>query len=152
LLSLTAEVTITMTTLVRIGFALGLVAVSACSHNDRTATGPSAGNEPAMQPASRSVSAAESIAEARCAREKRCENVGSDKKYSSYNDCMARIRDDWKGDLNARECRGGVNQSELNECLVAIRAEECNSPFDTLDRVAECTASQICIEDASDKR
>lgn len=105
-----------------------------------------------MLPASRPASAAESIAEARCAREQRCNNVGSNKKYSSHNDCMARIRDDWKADLNARECRGGINQSELNECMTAIRAEECNSPFDTLDRVGECTAAQICIEDANDKR
>jgi hypothetical protein len=105
-----------------------------------------------MRPASRSASAAESIAEARCAREQRCENVGSNKKYSSHNDCLARIRDDWKADLNARECRGGVNQTELNECIGAIRAEECNSPFDTLDRVTECTATAICIEDTDDKR
>jgi hypothetical protein len=151
-----------MTTLAKIGLALGLVAVSACNRSaDRTASEPvrtddgreiGAADEPALRPASRSGSAAESIAEARCAREQRCANVGSDKKFSSHNDCMARIRDDWKDELNARECHGGVNQTELQECLGAIREEECNSPFDTLDRVTECTAASICIEDADDKR
>lgn len=148
-----------MTTFAKIGLVLGLVAVSACNRSgDRTASEPVHGDEvgtahePALRPASRSASAAESIAEARCAREQRCDNVGSDKKYSSHGDCMARIRDDWKDDLNARECPGGVNQTELQECLGAIRGEECNSPFDTLDRVSQCTAAAICIEDADDKR
>ena len=113
-----------------------------------------AGNadDSAMRPASRSLPAADSIAEARCAREQRCENVGDGKKYSSQTDCMARIRSDWKDDLNARECPGGVNQTELNECIGAIRAEECSSPFDTLDRVTECTAAAICMEDVDDTR
>jgi hypothetical protein len=91
-------------------------------------------------------SAAESIAEARCAREDRCTNVGSDKKYSSVQDCLARVRDDWKEDLNARQCPGGANETQLNECLDAIRHEDCSSPFDTLARLSECTAGQICVD------
>lgn len=91
-------------------------------------------------------SAAASIAEARCAREDRCTNVGTDKKYSSSQDCLKRIRDDWKDDLNARQCPGGANETQLNECLDAIRHEDCSSPFDTLARVSECTAGQICID------
>jgi hypothetical protein len=91
-------------------------------------------------------SAAESIAEARCAREDRCTNVGSNKKYSSVQDCLARVRDDWKDDLNARQCPGGANETQLNECLDAIRHEDCASPFDTLARLSECTAGQICVD------
>jgi hypothetical protein len=91
-------------------------------------------------------SAADSISEARCAREDRCTNVGADKKYSSVQDCITRVRDDWKDDLNARQCPGGTNEKELNECLDAIRHEDCSSPFDTLARVSECTAGQICKE------
>jgi hypothetical protein len=89
-------------------------------------------------------SASSSIAEARCAREDRCENVGNDKKYSSTQDCLNRIKADWADDLNARECPGGVNDDQLDECLKEVRHEECSSPFDTLSRIAECTASQIC--------
>jgi len=89
-------------------------------------------------------SAVDSIAEARCARESRCDNIGGDKKYSSTEDCIARIREDWKGDLDARACPSGVNDTQLNECLSEVRSEECGSPFDTLERVAACTAGQIC--------
>ena len=98
-------------------------------------------------PATETRSATESIAEARCAREQTCENIGADKKYSSSDDCLARIREDWREDLNAPECPGGVNESELNECLTAIRNEDCSSPFDTLSRLAECGDSQICVGD-----
>jgi hypothetical protein len=92
------------------------------------------------------ASARDSIAEARCAREQRCENVGGDQKYSSMQDCMATVRADWAEDLNARECPGGVNQTELTECLNAVRNEDCGNPFDSLSRVAECTTGQICVD------
>lgn len=92
------------------------------------------------------TSATSSIAEARCAREATCENIGNDKTYSSSDDCMARIRDEWRDDLNALECPGGVNQTELNECLTAIRNEDCGNPFDTLGRVMDCSSGQICVE------
>jgi hypothetical protein len=104
-----------------------------------------------MVPASRVLPAAESIADARCAREQKCNNIGADKRYSSMSDCLARIRNDWKDDLNARECPNGVDQKELNECLSEIRNENCGNPFDTLGRVAACTAAQIC-EDDNDAR
>jgi hypothetical protein len=98
----------------------------------------------AGQPHAETASATDSIAESRCAREERCENIGDNRKFSSTDDCMARVRADWKDDLNARECPAGVNQSELRECLTEIRNEDCSSPFDTLSRVAACTSGQIC--------
>jgi uncharacterized protein DUF6184 len=115
------------------------MALSACSNNPRPAE-----SAMAETPASESSSAVDSIAEARCARESRCDNIGGEKKYSSMEDCVARIREDWKDDLQARDCPNGVNQTQLNECLSEVRKEECSSPFDTLERVAACTAGQIC--------
>jgi hypothetical protein len=91
-------------------------------------------------------SATESIAESRCAREARCDNVGAEKKFSSMEDCIIRVRSDWKDELSSRECPSGVNETQLNECLNEIRQEECSSPFDTLERVAACTAGQICAD------
>jgi uncharacterized protein DUF6184 len=106
--------------------------------NDRPA---SAAND---QPSKATNSATTSLAEARCAREARCDNVGPDKKYSTVDDCLMRTRADWESDLNARECPGGVNQKQLDECLSEVRSEDCNSPLDTLERVAACTSGQIC--------
>lgn len=95
-------------------------------------------------PRSATMSATESIARSRCEREQRCGNIGGDKKFSSTDDCLTRVRSDWKDDLNARECPGGVNHTQLDECLTEIRNEDCSSPLDTLERVAACTAGQIC--------
>ena len=127
------------------GLCAGAIAcvLVACSNNQRPAEHASAMAEASD---TQSGSAVESIAEARCARESRCDNIGSDKRYSSMEDCVARVRDDWKGDLDARSCPAGVKETELNECLGAIRSEECSSPFDTLERVSACTASQICAD------
>ena len=99
-----------------------------------------------LVPASRTRSAAEQIAHARCERERQCGNIGTDKTFSSSQDCLARIQSDWKEDLNARACPGGINQHELNECLTLVREEACANPFDTLARITECTSMQICIE------
>ena len=99
-----------------------------------------------MTPASRTRSAAEQIARARCEREQECGNIGNDKTFSSSQNCLSRIQSEWKEDLNARECPGGINQHELNECLEQVRAEACSNPFDTLARITECTSGQICID------
>ena len=127
-----------------VSFAL----LAACSKSNERPASAANGSEPvAVQtptPASATRSATESIAMSRCQREQTCNNVGADKKYSSASDCLTRIRTDWKDDLNARECPGGINQVQLDQCLTKIRNEECSSPFDTLSRITECTAGQIC--------
>lgn len=123
------------------GFIAFATFAAACGSSQRPA-------ESAMaDPVSSEVrSATESIAESRCAREARCENIGADKRFSSMDDCIIRVRADWKDDLDARECPSGVNEMQLNECLNEVREEDCSSPFDTLERVAACTVGQICAD------
>lgn len=142
-----------MNTILKFAFVvLGGCAALACDHSStprasaaNEQAGPNAATPP-MTAASGTHSAQEQIASARCEREQTCGNIGDNKSYSSSQDCLARIRADWKDDLNARECPGGVNNHELNECLQQIRAEACGNPFDTLARVTECTQRQICVE------
>ena len=124
-----------------------LVSAIGCNKEvDRPADSPPAvaGRDPVTSRPSAPASARDSIAEARCAREQHCDNIGENKKFSSQQDCLTRIRADWKDDLNARECPSGINQQQLNECLTAVRSEDCGNPFDTLGRVAACTKGQIC--------
>jgi hypothetical protein len=89
--------------------------------------------------------AVEIITNARCAREARCENVGAGRDYASAEACEADIREDWADELNAFECPGGVVEKELDECVEEITNEDCNSPFDTLGRIAACRSSDICL-------
>jgi hypothetical protein len=128
----------------------GLVALTGCNkaHEPATAENQTTTFSPVdeLTPASRTRTAAEQIAQARCEREKQCGNIGRDQTFSSSQDCMARITNDWKDELNARECPGGINQHELGECMKQVREEACANPFDTLARITECTSGQICIE------
>jgi hypothetical protein len=91
--------------------------------------------------------AVNSIAKARCEREARCNNIGADKSYASKGACEEKIRADWAGDLNKYQCPGGTVKAELDECLAGIVSEDCGNPFDTIARVAQCDASDICKGD-----
>lgn len=138
-----------MNTLKNLGLAATLAVAAGlpgCTKVNEPAPVAARAESPALTPAARARTAAEQIAESRCEREQQCGNVGKDKAYSSSQDCLARIQSDWKEDLNSRACPGGINQKELSECLGQVRAEACESPFDTLARITECTAAQICIE------
>jgi hypothetical protein len=84
------------------------------------------------------------IADARCAREQKCGNIGTDEDYASAEACRQKITADWAEEVNAYECSGGVVQKELDECLEEIKNEDCASPFDTLGRVVACRSSDIC--------
>jgi hypothetical protein len=135
--------------LVNIGKQLGwgafaLTLIVGCNRNNDTEPLTPASRPVVETPRSETASASESIARSRCDREQRCGNIGGDEKFSSVDDCLTRVRTDWKDDLSARECPGGVNRTQLDECLTEIRNEDCSSPFDTLERVAACTAGQIC--------
>lgn len=84
------------------------------------------------------------IAHARCAREQRCGNVGQDEKWLTLESCIRRIKADWRDELNAFECPGGIDERELEECMEEIRNEDCASPVDTLGRIVACRSGDIC--------
>ena len=84
------------------------------------------------------------ITEARCMREQKCGNIGPDQDYASTSVCQAKISADWRDELNAYDCPGGVVAKELSECLAEIKNEDCASPFDTLGRVVACRSSDLC--------
>lgn len=89
-------------------------------------------------------SAVNAIAEARCDREERCRNIGADAKFASKSGCLERVHAEWADELNARDCPGGVREIELDECLEDIRDEDCNNPFDSLERMLSCGTAEIC--------
>jgi len=126
----------------RIGALLGsLVLVAACS-SSRPPTTP----QQEKAATAETARASDRLAEARCAREQRCGEIGESKDYSSMDDCVSRVRADWKGDLNAHECPAGVNEVRLNECLTSVRDEACGHPFETLDRIATCRTGAMCMD------
>lgn len=121
-----------------VGASLVLGAMG-CKHK-----GDGAEAEVPRTPARETRSAVRDIANARCDREERCENIGADRKFATRDICEQSIKNDWADDLNGFDCPNGVVDVELEECLVAVRGEDCGSAFDALDRITSCTASDIC--------
>jgi hypothetical protein len=136
------------TNLVRSGLAGLFVAasvttlVAACDRNDR-ALGTERDTRAAEKAAS-IAGAVNSIYEARCAREMRCDNIGADRKYASVDACRSKVQSEWSKDLNLSDCPGGIDQKELSECLQEIRNDDCNNPLDHIGRVAACRSSDLC--------
>lgn len=93
-----------------------------------------------------SASAVSSIVDARCDREARCENIGANKKYKSWQQCNQEIAKKSSDKIGAPECPGGIDSHELSECLTEIRNEGCGNPLDTLERVAACNSADLCID------
>jgi hypothetical protein len=102
------------------------------------------GEPPALGSGISTSLAVSSIANARCEREKRCDNLGDGEKYATEASCEQKVKGDWNDELNKYECPNGIVQAELDECLADIRAEECGNPFDSLARLVSCNAGDIC--------
>lgn len=117
----------------------GMLLPSACDRPARPAEIAKA--EPVL---SETASASQALAEARCTRESRCNNVGADKRYSSFEDCVARVWTEWEGDFDGSRCQSGVDPAALEQCLTEIRVLECSSPFESLEQIQSCQANRVC--------
>jgi hypothetical protein len=118
--------------------AAAFLSLAGCKHK---------GDGPEVQsPRGESATAVRSIAEARCDREEKCGNIGDGQSYASRDACGDSVRGDWSDELNAYECPHGIVDTALEQCLTAIRNEECGAPFDTLQRITACASSDICAD------
>jgi uncharacterized protein DUF6184 len=87
------------------------------------------------------------LATARCDREQGCNNVGAGQKYASHDVCMDQMRGSLANDLNAYDCRGGIDEDQLARCMTAIRNEECSHPLDTISRMDKCRTGALCLKE-----
>lgn len=139
--------------------ALGILSIAGCrERNQREQAGET---RPIEQPGTATVTGAnvvgnqaaiDRIVAARCAREATCKNVGANKRYESQEACSQKINIDMKDDLKVSECPRGIDQKELNECLEAVQKEDCNNPIDSLNRLAACRTSDLCLSAGAPNR
>jgi hypothetical protein len=132
------------TTALGLLFGLGVIAAS-CSRSRESLT-PAAGMAERLSPAD----AAEEIAQARCEREQRCNNIGAESEFQSRDHCMNVIRPDTGHMLADEGCEHGVSRRDLDECLYEIQTERCSGVarmFDRLDRFMQCRAGDLCLDD-----
>ncbi len=112
--------------------------------NDRRSRAIGGGpGEPAVR--ATPASAVATMAAARCDREVRCKHIGPKEKYRTRRDCVADQQRDSRDDLNADVCPGGIREKELNDCLQAIRDEDCGNPLDEITRLSACRSGSLCM-------
>jgi len=117
-------------------------AAVACSHESSSPGSTTITGSRESAPVSKSV--VDSIADARCDREAQCNNVGADRTYASRTACVTKLRGDGMNDLSEANCPNGVDSKQLDKCLADISGERCDSPLDTLSRVAACRTGALC--------
>jgi hypothetical protein len=116
------------------------------------ACGGSNNQEPAVagtgvtSPQTADSSVVEDLANARCDREQSCNNVGDGRHYASRDVCMNQVRGDLGNELNTHDCPRGIDQSKLDACKSAIKAEACDHPLDTLSRMDKCRTGALCLK------
>ena len=121
--------------------AVGLLA-QACEHSiDSTTTSTTSGltvNDPT------DLHAVDTIGFTRCEREARCGNIGPERTFKTSASCIRHLRADALSELTIGNCRVGISQSELDECLADIRASSCEAPLEKLSMVPSCRTRELC--------
>jgi hypothetical protein len=90
--------------------------------------------------------AVSSIATARCDRELKCKNIGTNKAYLSTDECVTKLQNDKRTAVNPQECPQGVSDKDLASCLKSIREEDCGNPLDSISRLTACRSGALCLK------
>ena len=138
----------------RVPVMLALVALAACDRRrgerERSVDPPASPGEAVGTTTLTGASwvandaAIDRIVAARCARELTCKNVGAGRPFASDQVCAREIGKRLGAELGAEECPAGIDGTELDGCLAAIRGESCVSPIDAIARLAACRVGALC--------
>ena len=84
------------------------------------------------------------ITGALCNGSDRCKALGIEGAHESRVQCFREIGEDWNGRIGRHRCANGVDPARLGTCLDLVRNDKCQSPLDTLARLASCQPSVFC--------
>jgi len=119
----------------------------ACGASQQTPISNTAADQPTVTSQNIAQKAVvEKLVSARCDQEQRCNNIGPREKFASRAICMDKLRGDIGNDLNAYNCPRGLDSDAVDHCMMAIKGEECSTPFDTLARYDKCRTGALCMK------
>lgn len=118
--------------------ALGIVVLGACDHAQPVSATTTTTSAVVALP---NETAIDEIAQARCARESACNNVGDQRMWGSPADCLRDQRDIARDAISVHRCPHGVDASALPECTEAIGREACTSP----SLPSACLKTFLCL-------
>ena len=114
------------------------ICFSSCHRSEPEPLVPAAGTVRAID------KAVEDLSAARCDYEQRCNRIGSAARYADRDHCTNVMRAEARRELN--QCRAGVDQDDLRECLTQIANEACSSPFSRLEEYKDCHLDSVCVD------
>ncbi len=117
-----------------------LVVIAAGCHHDKKPT--AYGGGPGLQ--ANIDSGIARVAAAKCDRAQRCDHIGANAKYATRQECETVMRGKLTDDIRPKDCRGGIDESELAECVNEIRDENCGNVVEKFSTHSECRVSQLC--------
>jgi hypothetical protein len=91
--------------------------------------------------------AVEDLALARCEREQRCDRIGANDTNATFptkEECVIAARADLADDITPAVCPNGAPVAEVEDCVEELRADDCDNPSDTIQRVVACRVAEIC--------
>lgn len=84
------------------------------------------------------------ITDARCDRERACNNIGDGKQFANRAVCAKKLSRDAHDTVRSEECPAGVNEANLSQCLADIRKERCDDPVDAVEQLLSCRRAELC--------
>jgi len=89
--------------------------------------------------------AVQSAALETCDWYQRCNLIGQDKAYATRESCDAQTRSQWDLLWSSSNCEGKIDSQELDACMNAIQATQCQSALDAFNTlVSKCPQSKVC--------
>ena len=136
----------------RISFALAGLLVAAlvvgCAHGNESAgtstvtSGATSGVK--VTSVSSTDEAGLRLADEICARAKACGAIGDGARYRTEEACMADQGASAPLQLSRWSCTPTQTQAGFEECLAAIRGEQCETPLPRVDRLIACRSASVC--------
>lgn len=89
--------------------------------------------------------AVQSAADATCDWYQRCDLIGPERAYATRDSCDAQTRSQWDLLWSSSSCEGKIDSQELDACMKAIDATQCQSGLDVFNTlVSKCPESKVC--------
>jgi hypothetical protein len=127
----------------------GVLLAIGCERNGSreplAATAPGYGVMSRQYEATQSV-VVDRLTQARCGRERRCDNVGDGRRYATYQACVDQVRRTVATDLNAYNCPRGIDPNGLDPCLKSLQIGDCKLSVNRLDQETNCRGRALCMK------
>ena len=126
--------------------AVALVLLAAACKGDPQATRPGEARTTGANVVTRDA-AIDHVIRTRCERAAACNQIGPDRKYTDRQSCERLVRQATRLDLPDEECSRGVAATQLSQCLADLREQECGRSIETIERLASCRTSALCVSE-----